>query len=104
MIIGDNHFINARILKSSVILENVPQLRTLAAQIDTLSKVCQTCSGTASDRQRLEAIWNDLRQMLLQLPEDKRKVIRDIAGSGQPIRIAYRVGSGETTRIESGHL
>jgi hypothetical protein len=104
MIVGDNHFIGNRILKSAAILEAVPQLRTLASKISNLEAVCQTCSGTEEKRKELAETWNTVRQVILQLPEEQRKIIRDKASGGQPVRIAYKVGSGNDTRIDSGNL
>lgn len=104
MIIGDNFFIQNKILSSAAILEAVPQLRTMREQIRTLQAACSGCQGKPDKQHELELKFNQLREYLVKLPDDKRQFIRTKLGTADRIRISYRTGSGNSTKILSGDL
>lgn len=104
MIVGDNNFIKNKILASAVILDAVPSLRSLSDTIRSLAAKCNTCAGDRAAVQKLDKTWNELRQLLVSLPEDRKTIIRQHASGGQRIRISYKQGSGQNTTYVSGDV
>ena len=104
MIIGDNYFIQNKILASNVILEAVPALRTFSQQIRELQRECSTCQGKPEKQQELYGKFNELRQFLVGLPDEKKLLIRTRAGGGNRIRVSYVVGQGNNTDTKFGDL
>lgn len=104
MIIGDNHFIQNKILASAAILESIPALRTFNQQIRNLQANCATCSGATTAREQLKDKFNELREFLVKLPADKKSVVRQLAGGGVRIRVSYLAGRGANTNVVPGDI
>lgn len=104
MIVVDNQFIKNRILASVAMMEAVPQLRSLKAELAALERECSTCAGKVSGAKKLAEKWNEVRQLLVTLPEDKRKIIRQHLGLNQTYRVTYRTGVGPNTKYPGGFI
>lgn len=104
IVVADNNFIRNNILSNVMLLESLPALRTLKAEIEKLTAACGTCGGGADAQRKLDNKWNDLRQFLVNLPEDKKASIRNSIAGGKRLRISYRTGTGANTSYPAGFV
>jgi hypothetical protein len=78
-------------------------LRTTLAEINALVATCGTCTGkTTVAEENIRKKWNSVRKYLVELPEDQRQVIKDLAKikPNQRVRISFTNGSGAATDIQ----
>lgn len=104
MIIADNHFIRHKILASVAILEACPPLRNMYTQIQKLEKQCMSCGGAAEAKKKLQETWDSTRQLLVNLSESQKNIIRQHASGGQPISLAVRTGTGAQSKIVTAQI
>ncbi|OYW72177.1 MAG: hypothetical protein B7Z37_25610 [Verrucomicrobia bacterium 12-59-8] len=89
---------------SAALLEAVPELRIFHSTILELQRQCGSCSGKQDAMVALSNKYNELRTFLVRLPDDKKAIVRQRAGSGDRIRISYREGSGANTNTVPGFI
>lgn len=102
LIIGDNHYIESKILSSMNILQQHVNLLKFKEMLIKKSASCQTCpQKVSSARRELDILWNAVREYLANLPDQQKAELRKVLGlrPDQRLRISYRSGHGKDTVI-----